>query len=159
MNVDIQTEHHWLEKLTGDWEIIPDMSLPDEQRADGWIERGRMLHGVWLIVEGHGPMPGGGEATTLMTLGFDRAKGRFVGSWVGSMMDHMWVYDGHWNEAHKSLSLDCEGPDWENPGQTLKYRDIYTLNDDNTRTLTAMVQTVDGEWKRLMQNHYRRVNS
>jgi hypothetical protein len=39
---------------------------------------------VWVLAEGEGGMAGGIAATTLMTLGYDPAEGRFVGTWIGS---------------------------------------------------------------------------
>lgn len=46
------------------------------------------------MCEGLGEMPGGGIATTMMTLGYDPARKWFVGTFIGSMMTHMWVYAG-----------------------------------------------------------------
>ena len=39
-------------------------------------------------------MPDGGPATMIMTLGYDPAKKRFVGTFIGSMMTNLWVYEG-----------------------------------------------------------------
>ncbi len=39
-------------------------------------------------------MPGGGMATTTMTLGFDPDRGHFTGTFVGSMMTHLWLHQG-----------------------------------------------------------------
>ena len=47
-------------------------------------------------------MPGGGTATTMMTLGDDPQKKRFVGTWVGSMMTYLSVYDGELDAAESS---------------------------------------------------------
>ena len=44
----------------------------------------RSLGGVWVLCEGQGQMPDGGTAKTLMTLGYDAAKKRFVGTFIGS---------------------------------------------------------------------------
>jgi hypothetical protein len=46
---------------------------------------------------GHG-VPGGGLARMLMTLGYNPQTRRYTGTWVGSMMTHLWVYDG-WLDA------------------------------------------------------------
>ena len=46
----------------------------------------------------------------LMTLGYDPAKKRFVGTWVGSMMAHLWVYEGSMDAEEKVLTLSAEGP-------------------------------------------------
>ena len=60
-------------------------------------------------------MPGCGPSTTIMTLGYDPQKERFVGTFVASMMTHMWHYNGSLDAAEKVLTLDTEGPEHERP--------------------------------------------
>ena len=45
-----------------------------------------------------------------MTLGYDPVQKRFVGTFIGSMMTHMWIYNGTLDAAGKVLTLDTEGP-------------------------------------------------
>ncbi len=54
----------------------------------------RSLGGLWVLCEGRCEMPGGGAGTTVMTLGFDPARGLFVGTFIASMMTHLWLYEG-----------------------------------------------------------------
>jgi len=68
----------------------------------------RSLGGLWILAEGRGEMPGGAPATMLMTLGYDPAKNRFVGTWVGSMMTHLWVYQGWLNETGRGMSVNLK---------------------------------------------------
>jgi hypothetical protein len=91
-----------------------------------------------------------------MTLGFDPAKGRFVGSWAGSMMTHFWVYEGSLDASGQVLTLDCEGPDYETPGRMAPYQDIIELKGDDRRILRARTHGADGAWKDLMTVEYRR---
>jgi hypothetical protein len=114
------------------------------------------MHGLWVVCEGEGIMPGGSPGQTLMTLGYNPETKRYLGTWVGSMMTHMWVYDGVIEDDGKTLALNCEGPDFENPGRTARYQDRITLIDANRRTLTARVQTENGDWKEMMSAEYRR---
>ena len=53
----------------------------------------------------------------IMTLGYDPQKKRYVGTWIGSMMTHLWVYDGALDAAGKVLTLDAEGPAWPATGR------------------------------------------
>ena len=55
-------------------------------------------------------MPDGTPATTQITLGYDPAKKRFVGTWLGSMMTHLWIYDGELSADERTLTLSSEGP-------------------------------------------------
>lgn len=158
MKVEPQDEHRWLEQLLGDWTLTMDAPAPQEgeQSGQSWSESVRHMGGIWIVAEGKGAMPDGTDVETLMTLGYDPAKGAFVGTWAGSMMTHMWVYRGTLDASGKVLTLDCEGPDFENPGQTLNYQDIITIEDGDHRTLTARVQGTDGEWREMMKVRYTR---
>jgi len=66
-----QKEHHWLQKLVGDWTYESDASMgPDQPTVKcGGTENVRSLGGLWVLAEGQGEMPGGAPATTLITLG------------------------------------------------------------------------------------------
>lgn len=146
-------DHRWLHRLVGDWTVNSGMS---PEGGPEWTEHVRSLGGLWIMAEGSGETPGGTKATTVMTLGYDLRRGCFVGSWIGTMMTHMWVYEGRLDEARDELTLDCEGEDFESPGRMTRYQDIITFKGNDHRLLTARFQTADGSWKQLMQAEYRR---
>jgi hypothetical protein len=157
MKSEPQNEHRWLDRLVGEWTVKAEMP-PEAGDVSGppWTERVRSLDGLWVVCEAHGEMPGGDAATTLMTLGYDPAKGRYVGTFVGSMMTHMWVYEGTLDAAGNALTLDCEGPDFAEAGRTARYQDIITFTGDDSRTLTSRMLGADGEWRQVMFAEYRR---
>ena len=155
MKVEPQEEHRWLEQLLGEWTVTSDDSTGGGESAS-WVEKVRSLEGLWVVCEGKGTMPDGNPAQTLMSLGFNPQTKRYLGTWIGSMMTHMWVYDGVLEDGGKTLALNCDGPDFENPGKSARYQDRITLIDANRRTLTARVQTEDGGWKEVMKAEYRR---
>jgi hypothetical protein len=153
-----QPEHQWLQKLVGEWSYEHEAdSGPDKpkQKFTG-TERVRSLGGLWTLGEGTGAMPGGGTANTLMTLGYDPDKKRFVGTWVGSMMSFLWVYDGSLDPAGRTLTLNAEGPDFSTPGKTAKYQDIIEFVSDDHRVLRSQTLGDDGTWHPFMEGHYRR---
>jgi hypothetical protein len=115
-----------------------------------------MLGGLWVLAEGKGQMPGGGEATSLMTLGYDPQKGRYVGTWVGSMMNYLWLCDGELDAGGRALTLDAEGPSMAGDGSMTKYQDIIAFESEDHRTLTARVQGTDGSWSEMMSVRYQR---
>jgi hypothetical protein len=158
MQAEPQAEHRWLERLVGDWKFEAEAIEPGKppQRATG-SESVRTLNGLWYVAEGQGEMPGGGPATTLMTLGYDPAKGRYVGTWIGSMMTHMWVYDGVMSDDGTALELHARGPDFENPGQLASYKDVIEFRSDDHRLLSSWTQDARGEWHRFMTAEYRRL--
>ena len=148
-------QHLWLKRLEGEWSY--EAGAGTEYHTTG-TERVRMLGDLWMLAEAEGTMPGGAPGSrTLMSLGYDESKGKFIGTWIGSMMTMMWVYEGELDAEERSLALYCDGPDWEVPGVTRKYRDTITLLDDDRRTLTSAMLEPDGSWKQFMEMELRRV--
>src|SRR4051812_28817673 len=102
MKVELHKEHEWLDKFVGEWSYESDCMMGPDQpsvKSTG-MERVRSLAGAWVICEGQNEMPESGTANTMMTLGYDPAKKKFVGTFVVSMMTYLWVYEGE---------LDAEG--------------------------------------------------
>jgi hypothetical protein len=101
-------------------------------------------------------MPGGGIGITQMTLGYDPLKKRFVGTFIGSMMTHLWIYDGVLDAAGKVLTLDTEGPSFTDPTKMIKYQDIIEIKNADYRILSSQTLGEDGQWHPFMTAHYRR---
>ena len=159
MKAEPQKEHEWLQVFVGEWTLEHDDKAAEAGPSSGapWTESVRSLHGLWVVFEGQGEMPGGGAATTVMTLGYDPRKQRYVGTWVGSMMAYLWVYEGTLDASGKILTLDTEGPDFSAAdGKLKRYRDVITLESDDHRVLTSHMLGEDGEWSHFMTAHYRR---
>lgn len=156
MNLEPHAMHRWLQQLLGDWTSTSncdaDPGQPTEQSQG--TEHGRALGDLWVILEGTGTMPGGGEARMQMTLGYDPEKNEFLGTWVGSMMAHMWVYRGTLDAGQKVLTLETEGPSFKDDGKTVRYRDVITIISANERTLTSFGQQPDGSWKQFVHAKY-----
>src|SRR3954471_13379372 len=119
-------QHHWLQKFLGEWTYehdVPPGKPGDKppQKVTG-TEVVRPLGALWIAGEGKGTMPDGGAAIMLITLGYDPQKERFVGTWIGSMMPQLWVYDGELNAAATVLSLNTEGPTFDGRNKLTKYK-------------------------------------
>ena len=161
MMAEPQKEHQWLQKLVGEWTYESDAMCEPGQppsKCQG-TEHVRSLGGLWILGEGQGEMPGGGAATTVLTLGYDPQKQRYVGTWIGSMMTHLWIYDGALDAAGRVLTLNAEGPDMATEGKMARYKDVIELKSDDHRVLTAHMLGDDGEWHDIMVAHYRRMKS
>ncbi len=158
MQAEPQKQHEWLQQLVGEWTFEAEATMAPGQppATSTGSESVRALGGLWVIGEGQGEMPGSGPATTLLTLGYDPQRQRYVGTWIGSMMTHLWVYDGTLDAAGKVLTLDTEGPDMAGGGKLAKYRDVIELSSDDHRVLTSHVLDADGKWTQFMTAHYRR---
>src|SRR5688500_11853017 len=96
MKPDLKSEHDWLKQFVGEWDCQGEAPGPDGKTMKWEVrETGRMIGDAWLALEGVGNMPDSGDLSrTIMTLGYDPAKGKFVGTFIGSMMTHLWVYSG-----------------------------------------------------------------
>ncbi len=153
-------EHQWLDQLLGEWTYEGECSIgPDKPKEKNTgKEVFRSLGGVWVIGEATAKMADGDDANMIMTLGYNPDTKRYVGSWVGSMMTHMWVYDGVMDEAKKVLTLNAEGPDMTNPGKTAKYQDIIEIKSPDHRILRSQLLGPDGKWVQFMESHYKRVS-
>ncbi len=148
-----QAEHGFLEKLVGTWDVTSSSMGNDET----WTEVVRSLNGIWFVAEGNGEMPGGGgPATTVLTLGYDPARGKYVGSWIGSMMNYMWVYEGDVSDDGTTLNLYTTGPDFSEPGKIGEYREQIVFTDRDNRIFNSSVKQPDGTWKQFMEARYTR---
>lgn len=158
MMAEPRNEHRWLERLVGEWSYEAEAVMAPGQPpvTSRGTENVRSIGGLWVVGEGRGECPGGGPAHTLLTLGFDPGTGRFVGTWIGSMMTHLWRYDGWLDEAGAVLTLEAEGPAFSGDGTMAKYRDVTEIKGADHRVLTSEVLGDNGEWTRFMTAHHRR---
>ncbi len=159
MKTELQPQHQWLQKLVGEWTYETEAIMGPDQppvKTSG-TESVRSLEGLWILATGQGEMPcNEGTATTLMTLGYDPQQQRYVGTWIGSMMTHLWVYDGELDATEKVLTLNAEGPSMVREGAMAKYRDVIEFKNDNHRVLTSHMLGDDGNWHQFMTANYQR---
>lgn len=152
-----QAEHQWLDRLVGEWtyESVCQMA-PDQpaQTTTGQMAA-RSLGGMWLLAESHGVCPENGPWNGLMTLGYDPQNKQFVGSFVASMMSHLWPYAGTLDEAGRVLTLDSEGPKMTGTG-TAKYRDSIEIENSDRWVMRSELQDDVGKWHSFMTASYRR---
>lgn len=160
MQTDRRTEQRWLERLVGEWTSEWEASeKPGEPpRTFRGTLSARSLGGVWLIAEGRNEEPDGGTGLTVMTLGYDPIRGRFVGTYIASMMTYLWVYDGALNAAGTALELATEGPSFTVDGAIEKYRDTVEVVDAGHWILRSAHPDGDGGWKEFMAMHFRRAS-
>jgi hypothetical protein len=159
MKIEPRKQHEWLQQWVGEWtyesECVTEPGKPPEKFNGS--ESVRSLGGLWLLCEACGEMPDGEAATMLMTLGYDSRQQRFVGTWVASMMTHLWIYDGSLDAQEKVLTLNTEGPCCASEGKLVKQRDVIEVISPHQRTLTSYLLDENGEWQTFMTSHYRRI--
>lgn len=157
-NVEAQKEHQWLQKMLGEWTAEGEAVMGPDQPPSQWkaTETVRKIGEIWVAAEGTGDMPDGSPSKTVMTLGYDTQKKKYVGTFIGSMMTNLWVYEGELDASGKVLTLDAEGPSMSGDGKMAKYKDAIEFKSDDYRVMTSKAIGPDGQWHQFMTAHYRR---
>ena len=155
MDAKPQAEHAWLSRMVGDWTFQSTRRMGPDQppMTSTGRQTNRSLGGLWLIGEGEGGTPGG-TMNSVITLGFDPTKGKFVGTFIASMMTHLWPYEGTLDG--NVLTLDSEGPSFSGDGSVQAYKDVVEIVDDDHWILRGTGPGPDGQWIEFMTAHYRR---
>ncbi len=159
MQAEPQKEHQWLQRLVGEWTFEVESTVEPGKPPETFkgTERVRSLGGLWVVCEARGEMPGGGFTETIMTLGYDPDKRRYVGTFVASMMAQLWIYDGTLDSAGRTLTLDTIGPSLTGGASSSTYQDIIEFESDELRLMSSQVLDDDGTWRRFTTVRYRRV--
>lgn len=156
MFAEAQKEHRWLDQLVGDWTFAHECTMPDGTQVSnpGTMEC-RMLGDLWLICESRGRSDDHGEWSAIMTLGFDPAQGQYIGTFIGSMMTHIWLYRGRLDASGMKLPMATEGPKFDGSGMG-QYRDTIEILDGDTWVLSSELLTDEGTWVQFMQGKHLR---
>ncbi len=153
-----EKEHDWLKQLVGEWEMESEMvSGPGQpaQKIKG-IESVRTVGGLWVFAQSKGCTPMGVPMTAVLTLGFDPQKKKYVGTWIDSHLNHLWLYEGTIDPTGKILTLETEGPDMKDITKRAKYRDVLEIKSKDHKVLTSSTLGEDGKWTTFMTANYRR---
>ncbi len=145
-------EHEWLKQLEGKWVNETEIFMkPDEKPMKGaGTEDVRLMGGFWIIGEGTGEMMGL-TMKSVLTLGYDPEKKKYVGTWVDSMSSHLWTYQGTLDATGKILTLETEGPCPMKPGTISKFKEVIELKGKNEKLFTSSIQGEDGKWTTMVK--------
>jgi hypothetical protein len=152
-----QKEHEWLKQLVGEWDTEGEMHIApgaDPIKSTG-TDTARMLGGFWLVSEVKGDVMGTSVEARL-TLGYDAKKKKYVGTWIDSMTNYMWNYEGSVDDTGKILTLNTEGPGFQGGDKLTKFKEVIEVKNKDERTFTSSYQGEDGAWTQLMTVKYRR---
>jgi len=152
-----EPEHEWLKQLVGEWKTHGKAETPPGQptfECDG-TESTQALGDLWIVARGEAHAAGM-NVNSMLTLGYDPEKKKFVGTWVDSMFNHMWKYEGTLDESGKVLTLMTHGPHMLKPGETANYKEVLELKDKDHKTFTSHIE-VDGQWVKMMTAEATRV--
>jgi Protein of unknown function (DUF1579) len=93
------------------------------------------LGSLWTLAEMESVGADGQSMRSVITLGFDPTKQRFIGTFVASCLTHLWPYDGLLDADRKVLTLDSEVPNFASDGTLAKYQDIVEIVNKNRHPL------------------------
>jgi hypothetical protein len=150
-------QHAWLRQFLGEWTSEAEMQGEPGQPAQTMkgTESARSIGDLWIVsdVRGDSPM---GKMEAVLTLGFDPERKRYVGTWIDSVYNHLWTYEGTVDATGKVLSLEADGPSFAGDGTTAKYKDVWEFKSPDHKVLTSSMQEPSGTWTTFMTAEYRR---
>ncbi len=152
-----EPEHQWLMQLVGEWDFEHSCDMGPDQPAyhSSGKQSTRAIGKIWIQGEMTGDVTDGEPSRSLITLGYDPTRKKFVGNFITSMMAHLWPYEGTLDEARKVLTLDSSGPSFSGEGQC-RYQDSLEIIDHDHHVLSSQYQNPDGSWVKFMEGRYRR---
>lgn len=149
-------DHKWLEQLVGTWTFESQMNGEGEPMKCSGTDTVRSLGGRWVVGDFKSEMPGVGPMNAVLTIGYNTETGKYQGTWIDSLTDHLWVYVGTLDATKKILTLEAEGPNMMDPSKgSTQYRDVIEIKSADHRTLTSSV-LVDGKWVEIVTAHYHK---
>jgi len=152
-----QKEHEWLKQFVGEWDSeaeAPAMAGQPAMKCKGTMNT-RMLGGFWMVSDIKGDMMGT-PIQAIHTVGYDPQTKKYIGTWVDSVMNHMWKYQGTVDATGKILTLEAEGPNMVKPGAMAKYRDVYEFKSKDQIAMSSQMLGDDGKWTQFMMSNIQR---
>lgn len=149
-------EHKWLHRMIGEWTVrIEGIMGPDQPPVVHEGEHSvKGLGELWTLGRGTVKGTDGNPMSSLMTLGYDPAAQQFVGTFIASVMTHLWPYRGTLNTEKTILTLDSHGPGMS--GGMTDYQDIFEFVSDNHFILRSRMKMDDGSFVQFMTADYHR---
>ena len=150
-------EHGWLQGLAGQWESDIEVSTGPGQpplKVKG-TETTRPIGKLWIVSEGETKQAAMSFARSL-TLGYDAAKKKYVGTWVDSNSAYIGRYEGEMDAAGKTLTLAGEIPHPYDNVRLVKVREVIELKSPDQKVVTTSLQGDDGNWFTLVNVNAQR---
>jgi hypothetical protein len=156
------TKHHeLLKKDVGTWDATVKMWMagpdapPEESKG---VETTTLLgDGLWAVSTFEGEF-GGMKFRGQGQLGYDSKKGKYVGTWIDTMTDHIGFMEGTYDEAEKTLTMFMDSTD-PATGKPVKEKHVVKYVDPDTRSFTFSMPGPDGKDFKVMEITYKKRKS
>jgi len=141
-------QHGFLKQFSGEWDCETECFMPGgpAQKSKGTMS-GMMVGDLWSVLAVKGDMMGmpyHGQGT----FGYDPEKKMYIGTWVDSMSNHLWRYEGKVED--NKLIFTAEGPCPMKPGTMSKFRDTWEFKSKDQLVLTGEMEGEDGKMTKGM---------
>jgi hypothetical protein len=147
--------HKYLVGQVGTWDAAVKAMMPGAPPSESkGTETIAMSSDLWQVSDFKGEF-GGMPFTGHCVTGYDSAKQKYVAVWVDSMTDKLTLMEGTTDPSGKILTLTYEQAD-PATGQTMKYRNVHEMKDDDTRLFTMTQAGADGKEVAVMSIVYKR---
>lgn len=150
-------QHLWLHQLLGVWDAVSECQMGPDQppMKSSMVTTMRKIGELWIVGEMVGDTPGGTPAISIISLGFDPTKNRFVGTFISSVMTHLWPYEGTLDDANQLLTLDSLGPGFTGALEA-KYQDTIEIFSPEHFQMRSQTLTESGQWNQFMVADFRK---
>jgi hypothetical protein len=98
----------------------------------------------------------GTPVTSRLTIGYDPAKKKYIGTFLCTMDSTLWNYEGTMDATGKKLTLETEGPMPMDPSKKAKFREVLELKDADHKTFTSYIMGDDGKEVKMVEMKYER---
>lgn len=148
----------FLQQFVGEWSV--DSYAVMEPGEDPYHfegnEKARMLGGQWLVSEYISEVEGV-TLNSILTIGYDPAKEKFVATYVNAMQTRLWTYEGTLDDEGTTLTLRTEGPFMGDPSRTAEFRVVIDHKDADEWTMSSQIHMPeDDEWVEFLRFEYER---
>ena len=139
-------EHELLKQFVGDWDA--ECRFQPDPKGEAMVMKGSMsskmmLNGFWLLGEFKGDMfgqPFEGRST----MSYDPLKKKYVGTWIDSMMPHIFASEGDVDAAGKVFTFIADGVDM-NTGKPSKEKWTFEIKGADEHVMTMYGPGPDGK--------------
>jgi hypothetical protein len=148
-------EHHLLGKFAGEWESEGEVIAPGQppSKIKG-VESSHLVGGFWFVAQIKSTLPDF-PYEQILTIGYDAAKKKYIGTVVDSMTSHLWQFEGSFDATGNILTYETEGP-VPNPQKPSKFREVMELKSPDHKVFTSSILKPDGSWETMMNINIRR---
>lgn len=150
-----QKEHEWFKALDGDW-LVDAESTKDGGPPRKGFAKGKLIGGFWLVLENRFDAKDQ-RFTSVMTIGFDPGRKKYVASWIDSTSASERRLEGTLDPASQELTFEADAPSAQ-PGRTTRIQERIMITSPDRWTITCS-RDDGGTWTIFKKVIYNRKES